>query len=888
MKEKIKNQLYWLLPVIITVLIVFIVYIIKAVYPFGDSNIAYYDMNQVYIPSYARMYEVFHGKDSLLFDWLEGAGMDMTSSFQGCVLNPFNWFFFFIKPEYVLNFMSVFLVIKLVFIAVSISYYTKRAYDLPLHISVVLSLLYTFSGYTIQYYTNIFFLDAVMILPMIILAIRSMCQTKKVMSYILLMTWLLAESVYQGFMMLLFVLLYSFGMMFLICDKKERGAFVARLGLSTFVSLGIAAASLVPTIIKWTKLSRTSDISLNIGIFGFSISNFQHQKLFMIFNTELAVAIFGMVIAGAILNRKNLSRETIFRLYVFFIMLMPVLNEGTDLLWHMGSYVHFPYRCAYMLIFAGIELIAYSWDKYGDETIFQVKSKIVHIVLCVFTATIALINIIIGVKLYVTFFEYGIIGRNVSYYGLPEMIFLNVLFYVMLICFFNNKVRERVFCVITMLHLTVASVCFIAPTDYSKEDGFSYYIMRDKFIYDSLEIRNKTNMENDYVSRIKTLYPCLSRNYAMILGKPSITQFLVEAVAPFFDEVIKLGYDNDYTTNLDSGGTYFSDAVLNVKKAITYGDVYIPEKAYTKIITVGDYTICDMNYTLPFGMLMDEKILETDCDDLTAAEHQFQISEAFGGDEIQIFSTLDLSQSELIRADKEKREYVYRYNLKTNSPSLLYICTKNYCKVFVDDNNIKIPYFDEVENTNNKRNVKNTINLISEFGENETSYIDITLPIADVDQVTLFLLNLDSMAELSEKYKKSSVLSYEVEDNRLDMIADVCENNYLFLPLEYLDGWHATVNGNDAEILPVMNGAFMVVKLPGGHCDIRMRFLPQTIIKGVVITIIALAVSAILFIMKKRGKDVAEIPWVEKTASVVFTLVAVSALIVLYGLPVFI
>ena len=300
MKERIKNQFYWLMPAIITVLIVLVVYTIKGVYPFGNSNIAYYDMNQCYIPSYTRMYEVLHGKDSLLFDWIEGAGMDMTSSFQSYVFNPLNWFFFFIKPEHVLNFMSVFLAIKLVFISISISYYTKKVYELPLQISVVLSLLYTFSGYTIQYYTNIFFLDAVMALPMIILSIKSMCQTKMVVPYILLMTWLLAVSAYQGFMMLLFVLFYSFGMMFLICDKKGRGVFAARLGISTFASLGISAVSLVPTIIKWTKLSRTSALSLDSTIFGYSISGFQHQKVFMIFNTELAVAIFGLLIAGAI------------------------------------------------------------------------------------------------------------------------------------------------------------------------------------------------------------------------------------------------------------------------------------------------------------------------------------------------------------------------------------------------------------------------------------------------------------------------------------------------------------------------------------------------------------------------------------------------------------
>ena len=888
MKEKIKKQLYWLLPAIITVLIVLIVYIIKGVYPFGDSNIAYYDMNQVYIPSYARMYEVFHGKDSLLFDWLEGAGMDMTSSFQGYVLNPFNWFFFFIKPEYVLNFMSLFLVIKLVFTSISISYYTKKVYELPLQISVVLSLLYTFSGYTIQYYTNIFFLDAVMVLPMIILSIRSMYQTKKVVSYILFMTWLLAISAYQGFMMLLFVLFYSFGMMFLICDKKERGFFAARLGFSTFASLGIASASLVPTIIKWTKLSRTSDLSIDISIFGFSISNFQHQKLFMLFNTEIVVAIFILLIAGAVLKRKKLSRETIFHLYVFFIMLMPVLNEGTDLLWHMGSYVHFPYRCAYMLTFAGIELIAYAREKNTSEALLPIKTKWSQKKIGVLITVIALIGMFVGIKLYITFFEYGIIGRAVTYYGLPEMIVINVIFYALVVCFLNNKVREWVFSVVTIINLTVASVCFVAPIDYSKEDDFSYYVMRDKYLYDSIDIRNNINIENDYVSRIKTLYPCLSRNYAIILGLPSVTQFLVEPVAPFFDEIRTLGYDNNYTANLDSGGTYFSDAILNDKKVITYGDVYIPKNAYTKYDAVGDYKIYDMNYTLPFGMLTDERILDANCEDITVAEHQIQVSKAFSGDDMQLFTNVDVSNFELIRSNEKDKEYVYSYKLHADSPSLLYINTKRAYTVSVNEREVLFPYFDETDNQSSKKSAKNTINLIAGFDRNEEANIKITLATDKIDQIQLILLDLDAMAKLSEKYENSSVLSYEIGDNKLNMTADVDENNYLFLPLEYLDGWHAKVNGNDAEILSVMNGAFMAVKLPDGHCEIKMRFMPPNIIKGIVVAFIALVVSVGLLIKKKRGKDVADIPWVAKTASAVFTFVAISALIVMYVLPVFI
>lgn len=888
MKKKINHNIYLLIPGLLTVMLLLLVYIIKGVYPFGTSNIAYYDFNQNYVPGYSRIYEIFHGKDSSIFDWMEGAGMDMTSTFQFLVLQPLNWFFIFLKPDYVLDFMAWILMMKLVMVSFSISFYLKKTYKLSLLIHIVISMIYTFSGYILQFYTNIWWIETVALLPVLIWSLKLMFNNGECKLFFIFLTYELVTCQYMSFMVLVFILLYSFGLSFTEINKGRRRSFATRLGLTTFISIAASAGCLLPAVLKWTKLSRTSGSFDVLAVFGFSISEFQHQKLFMLFNTELAVALFGLLILSWILKKKKLSRETIFRLYIFFIMLMPILNEGTNLLWHMGSYVHFPFRCAFMLTFTGIDLIAYVWNEYGEAPIVYLKSKGKQIIIGTIVAMIMVASIVIGINLYITFIEYGILGRTVSYYGLPEMLILNVILYVLLICFFNKKIRERVFCIFTMVHLTVASVCFIAPTDYLRQDDFSYYVMRDKFIHDSIEIRNNANLENDYVSRIKTLYPCLSRNYAMILGIPSITQFMTESVAAFFVEIGSLGYDNNYTTNLDSGGTYFSDAVLNDKKVITYGDVYVPENAYAKYTSVGDYTIYDMKYTLPFGMLTDERILDTNSGKLTVAEHQIQVAEAFADNDNRIFSVIDPSESELVSVDEEDNQHVYHYKIHTDSSSLLYICTRSTYLVTVNDRKVTFPYFDETENTRNVRTVKNAMNLISGFDKGEYADIYISISSDKIDDLQLVMLDLDAMEKLSEKYETSSVSYYEAGDNRLDMTADVDGNNYLFLPLEYLDGWHAKVNGNNAEIFPVMNGAFMAVKLPDGHCEINMRFMPPTIIKGAMVSLIGVAVAVLLFIMKKRGKDVAEIPWVAKTASVVFNLVAVSVLVVMYVLPVFI
>ena len=890
MAKRIKLDFRMIIPPLLTIVILLIVYIVKGVYPFGNSNIAYYDMNQGYVPGYSRLYEIFHGSESAIFDWLEGCGMDMTNTYPGYVLHPLNWVFYFLKPDYVLNFLALHLGIKLVLISLSISYYIKKNFELPLLLHITLSMIYTFSGYILQYYTNIFWLETVALFPIIVLALRDMHKNGRCTLFFLLLTFQLITCQYLGFMVLLFVLFYSFGLYFTEKEKEKRRMFSARVGISTFLALASSAVVLLPAVLKWTNLSRTSDSNFDIGkIYGFSISNFQHQKLFMLFNTEFAVAVLVMLIGSVIIKKKRLSRKSVFYLYSFLIMLMPVLNEGINILWHMGSYMHFPFRCGFMLTFSGIELVSSQWSNVEPLTSKCTNPKNNKLGINILTIVIGAVSFVLSVKLYLSFLDYGIHGRAVTYNELPAILVLNIVFYLLILFLYDTKTREAVICIISMLNIAIAAIGFIAPFKYDKNGDFEYYVTRDDFIHDSVSLRNNAGLENDNLSRIKMLYPCLSRNYSAILGIPSISQYMTEAVDSYLDEMAQMGYDWNYTCNFDSGGTLFSDAILNNKKVIAYGDVYVPEIAYTKNAEVDDYSVYDMNFTLPFGMLVDERLFDTDCDkNATAADHQLQLADAFEKEEMHIFSIVDSSEAKLISADKESREYVFHYKLNISSPSLLYICTKSSYKVSVNGREVDFPYFDEINNRNNRRSVKSTLNLISGLDKGEEADIDITLPSDKIDGLQVILLDLDVMANLSEKYENSSVTFYKTGNNKLDMIAEVNEDNCLFLPLEYLDGWHVKVNGSDAQILPVMNGAFMAIKLPAGHCEINMSFMPPTIVKGALITFIGIAISAVILIMKKRGNDVAEIPWISKTASVAFCFVAVTAIVVMYILPVFI
>jgi len=60
---------------------------------------------------------------------------------------------------------------------------------------------------------------------------------------------------------------------------------------------------------------------------------------------------------------------------------------------------------------------------------------------------------------------------------------------------------------------------------------------------------------------------------------------------------------------------------------------------------------------------------------------------------------------------------------------------------------------------------------------------------------------------------------------RVDLTATLPENGYVVLADQYYPGWHASVDGVDAGILPV-DGLFRAVRVPAGAHGISFRYLP--------------------------------------------------------------
>jgi hypothetical protein len=90
--------------------------------------------------------------------------------------------------------------------------------------------------------------------------------------------------------------------------------------------------------------------------------------------------------------------------------------------------------------------------------------------------------------------------------------------------------------------------------------------------------------------------------------------------------------------------------------------------------------------------------------------------------------------------------------------------------------------------------------------------------------------------------------------NRLELDVDSPASALLVVAEAWFPGWHATVNGDQADCIPA-NAWMRAIPVPAGHSRVALRYFPRHLVAGAVISLLAaLLVSGLLW--RHRGRTV--------------------------------
>ena len=212
--------------------------------------------------------------------------------------------------------------------------------------------------------------------------------------------------------------------------------------------------------------------------------------------------------------------------------------------------------------------------------------------------------------------------------------------------------------IVTLIQASCGMYGLIAPEgDFSLECGDGFVVLADK-VYSSIEHR-------DALDRIKDRDLLLNSNYGFIVDQSSLGCWMNGASPNVQSQMRRMGYTANYTRILDGCGTAFTDALLGINRL--YGDEGLNSNLYTNMMPAGEGYIYDCEYTLPFGIIMD------DVSDTDGYDYQNSLFEATTGLDMQLIEEVDVSEATKDVYDAENGVYIYDKQIQVEDKSVLYL-----------------------------------------------------------------------------------------------------------------------------------------------------------------------------------------------------------------------
>ncbi|MGN1134486.1 MAG: YfhO family protein, partial [Oscillospiraceae bacterium] len=368
-KNRIITVLSFIAPPLIVMLVLGYAFKLMDLYPFGNHNISWCDMNQQVIPLMDDFKDILDGKSSVFLNFENAAGMNFWGVFLYYLASPFTLLIKFVDKANMMLFMNVLVVLKLMFSSLTAMIYFKCCHkDLNSGISVGLSIIYAFCGYGMMYYQNIIWLDMMYLFPLLMLALEKLTKNKNPIPYIAVISAMIAVNYYIGYMIVIFLLLFI-GVYSFVHKDKDTDIYTKFIAGSAIAML-ITAVVWIPSFLQFQASARGKPL----------LESLKSSQFITSYETILPLILCSAFIIAAVViyccfGKQNKNSKLY--LCMFLLMTIPIFIEPINKMWHTGNYMSFPGRYAFITTFIGLICCAYLLKQQdNDKTVYPVYVQI--------------------------------------------------------------------------------------------------------------------------------------------------------------------------------------------------------------------------------------------------------------------------------------------------------------------------------------------------------------------------------------------------------------------------------------------------------------------------------------------------------------------------------
>lgn len=547
-RKLLEKTYIYIITFCIPFLIMVIAYGINGIYPGSDKTIFVSDMGAQYVGFYSYLHYMGTGYNNIMYQTMGALGGGYFGTWAYYTSDPLSLIVLLFDPIRLSDAIYFLTLIKISLCSLSFAIFLKKGHlrcEKPF-VMVISSISYALMSYNLIYSLNIMWLSGSILLPLVILGVDRILESKGKYLFILSLSFAVIANYYTAYMIVLFCMLYF--VYRVICDHIDLKRCIKYC--LTFFSYGILSALLsawlwLPVLVDLTKgkfsegskayygLIRTP-IEILRQFFPFSFTGITGNDSPPIY-CGLLITIFLVIY---FFQKKIPLRRRVAALLVVVFFFLSMLFNLLDVAWHCFRMPNgFPGRYSFVISFFFISLFAECFD-----VVFSDNDK---------KNLMAFKNIVIGG--FVVF----------------------------------DLVLNAVYSVYSLDHDHIAG-------GYLESESYSEYCKRIK-VYKENGI--------DYPSRIAS-YLDFSHDDGFVFGIPSLDYYSSSYnynVSMFCRD---LGMNSIFHYSDDSGICPVSASILNITDAVRYGEsneYYLLFRLYEPVIYGDDYVLFQNPYTGSLG-----------------------------------------------------------------------------------------------------------------------------------------------------------------------------------------------------------------------------------------------------------------------------------------------
>lgn len=850
-------------PPMIVLSFYFFMFAAGGIYPFGEKTIAWCDFTQQGVPYLMNFRSVLEGNDSLLLNMSNAGGMNAWSLLRSLFIHPLNYLILLVDRGKEMQFASLLTILKLTACSVTAMVFFKKCCKrLDTILAVPLAIMYSFCAFGGMYFQIVTWPDTMYLLPLFLTGLCLLIEKGSIVLYAISLA-LFISNISFGFMLVLTVIIMMAIYMFMLEDYEKIKKICFNFAGGTLLAVFLSAPFWISFFGDFGNSARGVNLQATLENSAFLTSRYTVYPL-LLSTMFIFVAVIWMI------SHKKTVQHKAF-LITFGLMMIPIIVEPINKMWHAGSYMSFPSRFAFILTFIGLILGAFALTNDEDElkNPYNKKKALRYILMGVITVVLVCLACSIG-KFNATYstlhlkemskYSSSLWGDEKSFKHILKLAIIVLPMYAIAFLLYKKRylAKSALSLILVLLVLSEAffsvNIYMVAASTKVNTEYFDLYADLGGKIEDEDFYRVK------HSGHLYSSYTTSEANFPGAIGYNSTGHYSSLTDEDYLYAIKALGYSSMWMKIETYGGTELSDALLSMRyqfsKAKDDAAIYKNER----------YAIHKLPYYLPLGLMCEGTDFNLDLSTMERSEMQQKIFETITGSNDKLiidYSPTELKGSKLAITEDGKNKITERgiitYTIDVEGKQTLYFdCFDEYSNSLSEDvnNSFSVKVKSEKVNTSYSQYPSSSYNKTNGFlklGEfcDETVTISLTVN-KNVTCRSFGVFGLDlNVLDNAIKNAKGANLNFDGDTVSGDFTAE--KDGWMFVSLPYGTNLVYEVNGEEVEATKAFYG-FTAIPIKAGKNSINVHGKGGLISVSLVVTAITIvSVIALIILFKKKN-----------------------------------